>query len=231
MQIGYNYDNGFAEDTDGTTGGITSRFNTPSGVAVDSAGNVYVADTYNHRIRKITPSGITSTIAGSGATDFDNPGFAEDSDGTTGGITSRFNAPSGVAVDSAGNVYVADTSNHRIRKITPSGITSTIAGSGYRGFGDNFAEDTDGTTGGITSLFKSPYGIAVDLAGNMYVADTSNHRIRKITPSGVTSTITAANFGNSLIASLDTPLGVAIDSTGNIYVANTNNHLIHKIME
>ena len=119
---------GLTEDTDGATGGITSRFNAPSGIAVDSAGNIYVADTDNHRIRKITPSGVTSTIAGSGVTGLYNGDFAEDSDGTTGGITSQFKRPMGIAVDSAGNIYVADTYNHRIRKITPSGVTSTIAG-------------------------------------------------------------------------------------------------------
>jgi len=148
---------GFADGT-----GTTAKFSWPYGVAVDSAGNVYVADRSNERIRKITPSGVVSTLAGSG-----NWGFA---DGT--GTAARFNYPTGVAVDSAGNVYVADEWNHRIRKITPSGVVSTLAGSGTWG-------SADGT--GTAAKFRSPRGVAVDSAGNVYVADSDNHRIRKIT--------------------------------------------------
>ena len=135
--------------TDGT--GTSAQFSYPTGVAVDGAGNVYVADRYNHRIRKITASGVVSTLAGSGTSGY--------TDGT--GTSAKFDYPTGVAVDGAGNVYVADQNNHRIRKITESGVVSTLAGSTY-GY-------TDGT--GTSAKFNYPFGVAVDGAGNVYVAD------------------------------------------------------------
>ena len=131
-------------------------------MAVDSAGNVYVADSNNVTIRKITPGGVVSTLAGLA-------GQYGSADGT--GSAARFNNPNGVAVDSAGNVYVADTCNYTIRKITPGGVVSTLAGlAGNRG-------SADGT--GSAARFFSPQGVAVDSAGNVYVADTGNHTIRK----------------------------------------------------
>ena len=130
-------------------------------MAVDASGNVYVADTNNHVIRKITSSGVVSTFAGSGVAGF--------SDGSA--TVAKFNYPTGITIDTAGNLYIADKTNHRIRKITPSGLVSTIAGSGIAGF-------TDAT--GILARFNSPSGIAIDSSGNLFIADTSNHRIRMI---------------------------------------------------
>ena len=146
---------------DGT--GTDAQFNYPTGVAVDSSGNVYVGDTFNHRIRKITPAGVVSTLAGS-TEDF--------ADGA--GNTAQFDYPYGVVVNSEGNVYVADAFNHRIRKITPAEMVSTLVGTmeGYK--------DATGTT----ARFNYPSGVAVDSSGNVYVADHVNHRIRKITPQG-----------------------------------------------
>ncbi len=187
--------------TDGT--GTSAQFKNPYGVAVDGAGNVYVADRYNHRIRKITTSGVVSTLAGS------SQGYT---DGT--GTSAQFYNPTGVAVDGAGNVYVADLSNHRIRKITTSGVVSTLAGStsGY----------ADGT--GTSAQFNNPSGVAVDGAGNVYVADLSNHRIRKITALGVVSTLAGSTYGyadgTGTSASFDKPYGVAVDGAGNVYVAD-----------
>jgi sugar lactone lactonase YvrE len=133
------------------------------GVAVDAIGNVYVADTYSNKIRKITSAGVVSTLAGTGA--------AGSADGAGGAAT--FNFPFGVAVDAIGNVYVADTYNRKIRKITPSGSVSTIAGTGTDG-------SADGAGGAAT--FSLPFGVAVDANGNVYVADYGNKKIRKLTP-------------------------------------------------
>jgi len=157
-------------DADGT--GSAAQFNNPSGVAVDAAGNVYVADTYNQTIRKITPTGMVTTLAGS-------VGISGGNDGT--GIYALFNQPGGLAVDASGNVYVADTGNATIRKITPGGVVITLAGvPGIAGLGDS--------AGGI-ALFNQPHGLAVDGAGNIYVADTGNAAIRKIAPDGTVTTL------------------------------------------
>src|SRR5437016_1179139 len=167
----------------GSTNGMSNaaRFNSPSGVAVDSSGNVYVADSENNQIRKVTPVGtnwVVTTLAGlSGSDDWaDTEGSA---DGT--GSAARFTVPEGVAVDSAGNVYVADTVNYTIRKLTPAGVVTTRAGqAGVQG-------SANGTGG--NARFNFPSGVAVDSATNVYVADTWNHTIRKVTPARVVTTV------------------------------------------
>ena len=207
---------GIFGSTDGT--GAAARFDSLSGVATDSAGNVYVADTANDTIRKITPAGVVSTFAGAA-------GVAGSADGT--GAAARFNFPNGVATDSAGNVYVADSNNRTIRKITPAGVVSTLAGmAGALG-------STDGT--GAAARFNSPNGIATDSTGNVYVADSVNSTIRKITPTGVVSTlagtagVAGSADGTGAAARFSFPHGVATDSAGNIYVAEGGNHTIRKI--
>ncbi len=192
--------------------GASAQFKSPAGVAVDASGNVYVADLENHKIRKITPSGLVSTLAGS------TPGYA---DGT--GSSAQFNNPSGVASDASGNVYVVDTGNNKIRKITPLGIVSTLAGStpGY----------ADGS--GTSAQFSYPQGIAADASGNVYVADSGNDKIRKITPAGVVSTIAGSTWGYSdgigTSAQFNYPSGVAADASGNVYVSDAGNYKIRKI--
>ena len=215
--------------------GTAAQFHLPAGVAVDSSGNVYVADTYNHRIRKISTNGQVDTIAGSGGTGAGRGGFR---DGTA-TSSAKFNYPTGVAVDAAGNVYVADQYNHRIRMIS-NGQVSTIAGFGGTGFGAGGHRDGAAKT---RARFNYPTGLAVDAAGNIYVADNGNHRIRKIAPAegeqdrevstlaGSGST-TRGDFADGLAktrARFDSPTGVALDSSGNIYVADSNNERIRKI--
>jgi sugar lactone lactonase YvrE len=198
---------------DGT--GTSSGFSAPNSVTIDSAGNVYVADSSNYRIRKITSAGVVSTFAGSGTSTY------LDATGTSAG----FNSPYGIAVDSAGNVYVGDTNNHRIRKITSAGVVTTLAGSGVASY-------ADGT--GTNAGFNTPGGIAVDSAGNVYVADQTNNRIRKITSGGVVTTLAGSGTGTYLDATgtnagFKIPKGVAIDSVGNVYVTDWNNSRIRKI--
>ena len=205
---------GFEGSNDGT--GIAARFINPSGVAVDASGNIYVADTGNHLIRKITAVGVVSTFAGSR--------LQGSADGT--GTAASFRYPSGVAVDASGNIFVADSSNHLIRKITAAGVVSTFAGSGAEG-------SADGT--GTAASFRYPYGVAVDASGNIFVADKNNHLIRKITAAGVVSTFAGSGAEGSddstgTAASFKYPNGVAVDASGNIFVADLGNHKIRKII-
>jgi sugar lactone lactonase YvrE len=198
---------------DGSVGG-RARFDTPVGIAVDNLDNVFVADSLDHRIRKITPKGEVSTLAGNG-----NPGFQDGS-----GSTAQFNSPVGIGVDGLGNIYVADSSNHRIRKISPQGEVSTLAGSGVAGFQDGPAS---------TAQFNLPQDVAVDEAGNVYVADWNNHRVRKISQGGEVTTLAGskAGFADGLgdQARFRNPGALAVDDFGNIYVADSSNRRIRKI--
>jgi serine/threonine protein kinase, bacterial len=189
---------------------LGSSFWDPEGVAADNAGNVYVADTGNNAIRRIASGGVVTTPAGSGR----GPG-----------INGTFYDPAGVAVDSAGNVYVADLGHNRIAKIAPGGEVTTYAGSGVSGFADGAGE---------AASFSHPNGVAVDSEDNVYVADTGNNRIRKITSGGVVVTIAGTGVagladGTGTSASFHIPLGVAVDSSGNVYVADAGNNRIRKL--
>ncbi|MGN4155834.1 NHL repeat-containing protein, partial [Burkholderia gladioli] len=197
----------------------TARFNYPQGVAVDSSGNIYVVDSNNRTIRKITPAGAVSTLAGV-------QGVSGYVDGT--GANAEFNNPTGIAADSSGNLYVADTGNNVIRKISPAGVVSTLAGSSTGASGS-----ADGT--GSAARFNSPRGVTVDGSGNVYVADTLNSTIRKISSTGSVSTVagTAGSTGSTdssgASARFNTPQGIAVDSSGNLYVADTGNNTLREV--
>ena len=205
---------GVSGSKDGT--GPAAQFNAPVGVAVDGGGNVYVADTRNCTVRKITAGGVVTTLAGTAGT----PGSA---DGT--GSAARFDSPLFVAVDGSGNVYVTDDNNNTVRKITPGGLTTTLAGTA------GVSGSKDGT--GPAAQFSLPAGIAVDGGGNVYVADKYNGTIRKITPGGVTTTLAGApgkegySDGAGPAAEFFEPSGVAVDGSGNLFV--TDNEIVRKV--
>ena len=190
---------------------VDARLFSPHGVAVDGAGNLFIADTVNHRIRKVDSAGVISTVAGTGWTGSRGDGGPA--------VDARLNRPYGVAVDGAGNLFIADTDNHRIRKVDSAGVISTVAGTGE--FGGGFSGDGGPAT---AALLDRPYGVAVDGAGNLFIADTVNYRIRKVDSAGVISTVAGTDD-----ARLFSPQGVAVDGAGNLFIADTVNHRIRKV--
>ncbi len=199
--------------------GSAARFNEPAGVAVDSAGNVYVADYYSDTIRKVTPAGVVTTLAGRAGTQGGQNGT---------GSGALFNLPNDTAVDTNGNIYVADSNNKAIRKVTSTGVVTTLAGGSFG--------STDGTNG--TARFEDPSGVAVDTAGNVYVADWLASTIRKVTPVGTNWVVTTlaglagssgSTDGTNSVARFKQPSGVAVDSAGNLYVADEYNDTIRKM--
>src|SRR6266404_1792446 len=193
-----------------TFAGGDDSFNTPSGIAIDNGGNIYVADTSNNRIRKITAEGVVSTVAGTGTAGYlDGPANA-----------AKFDGPIGVAVDASDNIYVADTYNDRIRKISAEGQVSTVAGAGRPGYSDGDA---------AVALFDTPCAVVVSADGTLYVADTGNNQLRKITTTGQVTALPVTFPADPNRSSLRSPAGLALTHDGYLYVTELDRGTIIQI--
>ncbi|MFN7998739.1 MAG: hypothetical protein U0Q18_34265 [Bryobacteraceae bacterium] len=200
---------------------VTAQVAQPEGLAIDRDGNLYIADAANHRIRKVTPGGAISTVAGNG-----HPGFAGDGGPAQ---SAQLNQPYGVAVDISGNLYIADYGNQRVRRVTGDGTIDTIAGTGDRGF------HGDGKPAASAPLL-GPRNVAVDSSGTLYVSEFDGHRVRSITPDGIIHTAAGngiAGFGGdgnlAVDAQLASPAGLAVDSAGALYIVDSVNVRIRKV--
>jgi uncharacterized protein (TIGR03437 family) len=211
-----------AEGYSGDGGPATSaQLFYPSGVALDASGNLYIADQNNNRIRKVSATGIITTVAGNGA-----EGYSGDGGSAT---SAQLNVPFGVAVDASGNIYIADSNNNRIRKVSATGIITTVAGNGAQGY--------SGDGGSATSAqLNFPYGVAVDASGNLYIADKFNERVRRVSATGIITTVAgngaqgySGDGGLATSSQLNTPIGVAVDASGNLYIADEINERIRKV--
>ena len=205
-------------------GGLAAKaqLNYPAGITTDSSGNLYIADAMNYRIRKVTTDGMINTVVGTGTA-----GYSGDGDAAT---SAQLNYPYGITIEpNNGNLYIADAMNFRIRKVTTDGVISTVANTGTQAYSNNGMP--------TVTQFNYPTDVAVDNSGNLYIAYYANHYIRKMTPDGVISTIagtgTAGYSGDgedATSAKLNEPISVAIDSSGNLYIADTINHRIRQIV-
>ena len=198
-----------------------AQLNHPASLALDAAGSLYIADTRNHRIRKVTPTGLITTVAGTG-----EPGFSGDLGPA---IQAQLNSPQGVAVDFAGYLVIADSGNSRIRRVAPNGSIDTFAGNGNSSyFGDGFRA--------LQASVNHPQGVAVDAAGVVYIADTLNNAVRKVSADGSINTFAgtgpagfAGDGGPATRALLSGPTGVAVDGAGNVYIVDAGNQRLRKV--
>jgi hypothetical protein len=209
---GYSGDGGLATE---------AHLGEPFGLALDTSSNLYIADEINQRIRKVTPSGIITTVAGNGTAGFSGDGGLA--------VLASLNYPSGIAIDTIGNLYITEEIGNRIRKVTPDGIITTIAGTGTAGFGG------DGGPA-IAARLNRPRAPGVDSGNNLYFSDRFNNRIRKITPAGIMTTVvgngtsgSGGDAGPAINAQLGSPEAIALDSADNLFIADTGNNRIRKV--
>jgi sugar lactone lactonase YvrE len=206
-----------------------ARLGAPSGIALDAAGNLYIVDGANNRIRKVSPAGIIATVAGNGAA-----GYSGDGGPAVNAALNISRAPGPYpllhpAIDSAGTIYFPDAGNHRIRKVTPDGIITTVAGNGIPGYSGDDGPATN-------AQLNYPEAVAVDAAGNLYITDTFNHRVRRVSTAGIITTIAGngtigqtGDGGQAADAPLDSPMGIAIDPLGVIYVSDRDVGVVRKL--
>lgn len=198
--------------------GTNAWFSDPAAIVADPEGNLFIADSQNHAIRKLSTNGVVSTVGG-------QLGVAGSANGNVG--QARFDSPSGLALDKTGNLFVADTGNHTIRKITSAGVVTTLAGTA----GQSGLADATGTA----AQFHSPLGIAVATNGTLYISDSGNHLIRTLSPSGVVSTLAGvaetwgSQDGAGTNARFNGPVGLALNESGELFVSDANNHTIRRI--
>jgi len=200
---------------------VSASLDEPYGVAVDGLGNLFIADTFNNRIRQVDTSGIITTLAGNGSAGYSGDGGAA--------TNASLDGPYGVAVDSTGNLFIADTYNNRIRQVDTDGIVTTVAGNSGTGYsGDGGAA--------VHASLSYPFGVVVDGFGNLFIADTLNDRIRQVNTSGVITTVAGDGgigyFGDGGVAanaSLDEPYGATVDGSGNLFIADTDNNRIREV--
>jgi trimeric autotransporter adhesin len=213
---------------------VSAALNDPQGISLDSAGNIYIADMGNNRIRKVDTSGIITTVAGNGNTLYSRPPdngiydgafFGDNGPATEASIT----YPVGVALDNTGNLYIAASGEHRIRKVSTNGSITTVAGT----FGET---GKPGDNGPATEAYFYCSGVAVDGSGNLYIADSGQHRIRKVDTSGNITTVagngewgTPTDNVPATATGLMQPEGVTVDGAGNMYIADASNHRIYKV--
>ncbi|WOO34722.1 leucine-rich repeat protein [Anaerocolumna sp. AGMB13020] len=202
-----------------------ASLNAPNGVAIDNQGNLYIADTLNSRVRKVSAEGIITTVAGNG-----NPGYAGDGGSAK---AAELNDPRGIVLDSQGNLYIADSKNYVVRKVTADGVISTIAG-----IAGSFGHSGDGGPA-VEAMLKQPFGVAVDSQDNLYIADIQDQVIRKVTTDGIISTVAgqsgvvgySGDGGAAIDAQFHNPTGVALDNQNNLYIADMDNNVVRKVTE
>ena len=200
---------------------ISASLRFPWGVHVDGTGNLYIADFFNRRIRKVDTSGIITTVAGNGTAGFSGDGGPA--------ISASLNGLFGISLDGTGNLYIADRSNHRIRKVDTFGIITTVAGNGTAGFSGDGGPAISASLNGV-------FGISLDATGNLYIADSSNQRVRKVDTSGIITTVAgtgtlgfSGDGGPAINATMYNPVDVSINSSGNLYIADVTNDRIRKV--
>jgi sugar lactone lactonase YvrE len=201
--------------------GTDARLNNPLHLTFDASGNLYIADLGNNRVRKLTPEGTISTVAGGGA--------PADRVGDGGPATAaRLNALRGLAVDTAGNLYIGDTENHRVRKVTPEGIISTVAGTGKKGIAGDAGPANQAQLDG-------PAALALDALGNLYIGEYGSYRVRRMAPDGTLTTVAgsgSAGYAGDGVPATEAKFnfvtGIAVDTAGNLFIADWGSHRLRK---